>query len=225
MPVARRLISRGVHPAAGLAFMLAAPILNPIVLLSTYIAYSGRGLGAEMVLGRTGLGLVVAAAAGFVIARSIEGDVLRPRSQAAHDHHDHGTARGKREAFTDHLSSDFLFMGKFIVIGAAVAATMQTVIPQNVVSGVAGSAVIGPLALMGIAFMLSLCSEADAFVAVSFTAFPLGSHLAFLVFGPIVDTKLAILYGATFRRQFVLRLLLAVVPLVLVGSIVFEALI
>ncbi|MDQ3941160.1 MAG: permease, partial [Actinomycetota bacterium] len=51
VPVARRLIRRGVHPAAGLAFMLASPIFNPIVLASTWVAYSTRGVALEMVLG------------------------------------------------------------------------------------------------------------------------------------------------------------------------------
>ena len=84
---------------------------------------------------------------------------------------------------------------------------------------------IGALALMGMAIALSLCSEADAFVAVSFTAFPLGSQLAFLVLGPAVDAKLAVIYGATFRERFVLRLLIVSVPIVLAGALIFDALV
>lgn len=82
--------------------------------------------------------------------------------------------------------------------------------------------IVGALALMGLAFVLSLCSEADAFVAVSFVQFPLGSQLAFLVFGPVVDAKLALLYGATFRRRFVVRLIAVALPVVLAGSLWFE---
>jgi uncharacterized membrane protein YraQ (UPF0718 family) len=63
VPVARRLILHGVHPGAGIAFMLAAPILNPVVLFSTAVAYSGRE-AVTMVLARAGLGLVLATAAG-----------------------------------------------------------------------------------------------------------------------------------------------------------------
>lgn len=84
---------------------------------------------------------------------------------------------------------------------------------------------LGSLALMGLAFVLSLCSEADAFVAVSLGQFPLGSQLAFLVFGPVVDAKLAFLYGATFRRRFVVRLVVVAVPVVLAGSLWFEAMV
>jgi uncharacterized membrane protein YraQ (UPF0718 family) len=226
VPVARRLIVRGVHPAAGIAFMLAAPVMNPIVLLSTWVAYSGRGNAVEMVAGRVVFGLGLAALAGVAIGRFGSTGLLRPRhSDGGHHHgHDHANGHGssRREQYVEHLASDFLFMGKFIVLGAALAAAMQTLIPQSIVSGIAGSAVLAPLALMGLAFMLSLCSEADAFVAVSFTDFTLGSQLAFLVFGPMLDTKLALLYGATFRRAFALRLLLVAVPFLLLASLVFD---
>jgi uncharacterized membrane protein YraQ (UPF0718 family) len=87
---------------------------------------------------------------------------------------------------------------------------------------VANDPILGALALMALAFALSLCSEADAFVAVSFTSFSLGSQLAFLVLGPVLDTKLAVLYGATFRRQFALRVLAVAGPVALAGALVFD---
>ena len=226
VPVARRLIARGMHPAAGLAFMLASPVLNPVVLASTVVAYSGRGLAVEMVLGRAGLGLILAIVAGWAIGVDDARSLLRPR---ADDHTEDGEefhARGARaRAFFDHLGSDFFFMGRFVVLGASLAALLQTAIPQSIVSGIARTPILGALALMGIAFVLSLCSEADAFVAVSFVQFPLGSQLAFLVFGPVVDAKLTFLYGATFRRRFVARLVVVAVPVVLAGSLWFEALV
>jgi uncharacterized protein len=229
VPVARRLILRGVHPAAGIAFMLAAPVINPIVLASTWVAYSGRGSGLEMVLGRAGLGLALAALVGIAIGRLGRDTLLRPRRADAHAHgHDHSLHAGTRGRwrrgadFVEHVASDFLFMGKFIVLGAAVAAALQTVIPQNIVNGIAGTPVLAAISLMALAFMLSLCSEADAFVAVSLTAFSPGSQLAFLVFGPMVDTKLVLLYGGTFRRQFALRLMLIAVPFLLVTTFLFD---
>lgn len=226
VPVARRLISRGLHPSAGLAFMLAAPIINPIVLLSTVVAYRGRGIAAEMVVGRASLGLLLAMVAGWALGSQGAKGLLRSRDEDDDHDHDHDRETGGRgRAFVEHLASDFFFMGRFIVIGGALAAALQTLIPQDIVAGVATTPVIGSLALMGIAFVLSLCSEADAFVAVSFTQFPLGSQLAFLVFGPVVDAKLSFLYGATFRRRFVVRLIVVAVPVVLAGSLWFEALV
>ena len=222
VPVARRLISKGLHPSAGLAFMLASPILNPIVLISTAVAYSGRGVATQMVIGRAGLGIILALAAGWAIGGDEAKDLLRPRPDDVPAQHDSDRPGSRFSAFTDHLAADFFFMGRFVVLGGAIAALMQTAIPQSIVSGVASTPIVGALALMGLAFVLSLCSEADAFVAVSFVQFPLGSQLAFLVFGPVVDAKLALLYGATFRRRFVLRLLAIALPVTLAGSLWFE---
>ena len=116
-------------------------------------------------------------------------------------------------------------MGKFIVLGAALSAFVQAAVPQSVVSAVGGAPVLSALSLMAVAYVLSLCSEADAFIAASFTSFSPGAQLAFLVLGPIADLKLSVLYGATFRRWFVPRLLLVAVPLIVGGSLVFGALV
>jgi uncharacterized membrane protein YraQ (UPF0718 family) len=220
VPVARRLIARGVHPGAGISFMLASPVLNPIVLTSTWVAYGGQTRGAEMVAGRAGLGLLAACAAGLAIGRTRATDLLRPRG-VEHGHSHAGAERSG--AFASHLVADFLFMGKFIVLGAALSALVQAAVPESTISTVGGAPVLSAVSLMAVAFVLSLCSEADAFIAASFTSFSLGAQLAFLVFGPLADLKLSVLYGATFRRWFLARLLLATVPLIVIGTLIFEA--
>jgi len=226
VPVGRRLIARGVEPGAAIAFMLAAPVLNPIVLASTWVAYGGHMRAAEMVAARASLGLVTAAAVGFAFSRAKPGELLRPRPADYEHDHDHGEAgAGRPVAFSTHLVSDFLFMGKFIVLGAGLSALVQVALPGSVISALGGAPVVSSLALMAVAFVLSLCSEADAFIAASFGSFTPGAQLAFLVFGPLADMKLTVLYGATFRRWFVGRLLLVAIPIVLVGSLVFEALV
>lgn len=223
VPVARRLIQRGMHPSAGVAFMLASPVFNPIVLLSTWVAYSPRGLGPQMVVGRAFLGFIVALVAGWALGTEGARDLLKQKKgwgPAEGTEHQHSGR--KQAAFVRHVTSDFFFMGKFLVAGAALSAGFQTLLPQALVSGVARTAVVGTLALMAIAFLSSLCSEADAFVAVSFSQFPLGSQLAFLVFGPVFDLKLVFLYSAAFARRFVMNLGFVAVALVLAGSLMFE---
>jgi uncharacterized membrane protein YraQ (UPF0718 family) len=160
-----------------------------------------------------------------VIGRHVGDGLLRAGTEEADSSQHHGQDGSWSErlpAFFDHAASDFLFMGKFLVLGAALAAFMQTTVPQSWISPIADAPVLSTLMLMALAFVLSLCSEADAFVAASFTDFSLGSQLGFLVFGPMVDTKLAVLYGATFRRWFVIRLVLVTVPLILVGCLLFD---
>ena len=230
VPVARRLIVKGLMPSAAVTFMLAAPVLNPIVVASTAVAYRGRDILWPMVLGRAGLGFLVAMAVGYVVSDETKEQLLRNRSRiAGHEHEPSSQSSGsgawtKATSFFGHLSGDFVFMARFLVIGAMVAAALQTFVPQSVIGGVAGMPVLNILAMMGLAFLLSLCSESDAFVAASFVQFGVGAQLAFLVFGPMVDTKLGILYGATFRQGFFRTVVIVVTTCTLVGCLWIEVL-
>lgn len=222
VPVARRLASKGLSPAAAVTFMLSAPVLNPVVIASTFVAYQGRDTLWPMVLGRTGLGLFAAMAVGWVVANRRPEELLRPRAE---DEHEHVHDEGKSKAFFGHLAGDFVFMGRFLVIGAIVAALLQTFVPQSIIGRVADTPVLALIAMMALAFVLSLCSESDAFVAASFVQFGVGAQLAFLVFGPMVDTKLGILYTATFSRGFFKIVVIAVTAAVLAGTLWIEVLI
>lgn len=244
VPVARRLMAKGMAPAAGIAFMLAAPAINPVVLASTWVAYEGRGNALEMTLGRAAVGLFVAVVAGVVIGRLSTKSLLRERPASASEAvtaasryaHDHGqdaldadgcaiSATGskprKGRLFAAHVADDFLFMGRYLVIGAALAAVIQVILPQDIITGLGDLPVLSTLALMGLAFVMALCSEADAFVAISFTQFRFASQLGFLNFGPIVDTKLLALYGATFTRGFIRALLPVAIITVVAATVVF----
>jgi uncharacterized membrane protein YraQ (UPF0718 family) len=224
VPVARRLLLRGLTPAAAVTFMLAAPIVNPVVILSTVFAFQGRETLALMVGGRVGLGLAVAIIGGLVASRALA-PALRDREPAAcaHDHHHaHGASRAAR--FAGHLSADFTFMLRFMLIGALVAACIQTLVPQDAIEQVASSAVLAIGAMMLLAFALSLCSESDAILISSFTQFSPASQLAFLVFGPMVDTKLVALYGGAFGRRFVQLLVPTVATATFLGCLWIEAL-
>ncbi|MDQ3957238.1 MAG: permease [Actinomycetota bacterium] len=222
VPVARRLAAKGLSPAAAVTFMLAAPILNPVVIASTFVAYRGRDSMWPMVLGRAGLGLVAAVAVGWVIANKTKTELLRPRPDDEEQEH---AGEGRASAFFGHLSGDFVFMGRYLVLGATVAAALQTFVPQSVIGSVAGTPVVDLLAMMVLAFVLSLCSESDAFVAASFVQFGVGAQLAFLVFGPMVDTKLGFLYSATFTRGFLRTVIVAVAAVVLAGTLWIEVLV
>ena len=116
-------------------------------------------------------------------------------------------------------------MGRYLVIGAVVAATLQTFVPQSVIGAVAQTPVVSLVALMALAFVLSLCSESDAFVAASFVQFGPAAQLAFLVFGPMVDTKLGFLYSGTFTRGFLRTVVLVVGAVTLAGTLWLEVLV
>ena len=221
VPVARRLASKGLSPSAAVTFMLAAPILNPIVIAATVVAYRGRETLWPMVVGRAGLGLAAAMTVGWALGRRSPAELLRSRSENHHDHHGPSRVAG----FFSHLSSDFLFMGRYLVLGATVAAGMQTFVPQSLIGAVAGTPIVDLVAMMLLAFVLSLCSESDAFVAASFTQFGVGAQLAFLVFGPLIDIKLGFLYKGTFNRGFLWRVIALVGGVTLAGTLWIEVLI
>jgi uncharacterized protein len=214
VPVARRLARKGLAPSSAITFMLAAPIVNPVVIASTFVAYRGREILWPMVLGRTVLCLLCAIAVGWVVGNR-RSDLVPP---ADTDESDHEHA-GRQESFFGHLAGDFVFMGRYLVVGAAVAAAMQTFVPQSIIGSIAGTAVVDILAMMGLAFLLSLCSESDAFVAASFVQFGAASQLAFLVFGPMVDMKLLALYLGVFGPGVARTILVASAAATLVGSL------
>jgi uncharacterized membrane protein YraQ (UPF0718 family) len=220
VPVARRLAQKGLMPSAAVTFMLAAPVLNPVVIASTFFAYRGRSSLWTMVLGRFGLGLLVAIAVGWVVGERSKEELLRERPD---DRHAHRVELGRPEArwrlFVVHMGNDFLFMGRYLLLGATVAALVQTFLPAGVLTGIAGLPVISIVVMMGLAGVLSLCSESDAFIAASFVQFGPSAQLAFLVFGPMVDMKLVALYAGTFRRGFVRSVVITVAVATLVGTL------
>src|SRR5690606_14334666 len=66
VPIARRLVQQGVAPAAALSFLLAAPAVNPVVLVSTAVAFPGEPAG---VVARFLGSLLTACAMGWLWSR------------------------------------------------------------------------------------------------------------------------------------------------------------
>ena len=219
VPVARRLARKGLAPSAAVTFMLAAPILNPVVVASTFVAYRGRETLWVMVLGRMGLGFLAAVAVGWVVGNTRMDDLLKPRPDEDDVDLEASDDESRWTRFVSHLSGDFLFMGRFLVLGAAIAAGVQTFVPQTIVSSVASLPVLSLLAMMGLAFVMSLCSESDAFVAASFTQFGPAAQLAFLVSGPMIDLKLGALYAGTYSKGFLRTVTVSVVAVTLAGTL------
>ncbi len=219
VPVARRLIAKGLAPSAAVTFMLAAPVVNPVVIASTFVAFRGRSSLWAMVGGRFALGLAVAIAVGWVVGDRSRQELLRPRADDETPQPlELSPPEPRWSTFFVHLGNDFLFMGRFLLLGATIAALVQTFLPASVIDGVARTPVVAIVVMMGLAFVLSLCSESDAFIAASFTPFGTAAQLAFLVFGPMVDFKLAALYMGTFRRGFLPTLIVVVAATTLVGA-------
>jgi uncharacterized protein len=214
VPIARRLIDKGVSAHTVITYMLAAPVINPVVLISTYVAFGGD---LALVLGRTAIVGVTAALSGWLLGRGRPQDLLNrgPRSIPATTA-DHGAAPcchhpGEFEpAWTDRwvaldvmrrTALEFMDMGKYLIAGALAAAAFKVLLPWQLIQVFAGSLPAAVGLLMALAVLLSVCSEADAFVAASLVYFPSAAQLAFMSIGPMVDLKLIGMYFFTFQKR------------------------
>jgi uncharacterized membrane protein YraQ (UPF0718 family) len=209
VPIAGRLCARGVQPAAAVAFMLAAPAVNPVVVVATAVAFPGQ---PRMVLGRFCGSLLTSMVVGLVWSR-VGGQawVQRARDRLADDH------EGPRWlAFTSAARHDLWDAGGWLVVGAAAAATLQVLVPRSLLLAVADQPLLAVGVLGGLAVLLAICSEADAFVAASLREFSLTARLVFLVVGPAVDVKLIAMQAGLFGRRFAARF----APLTFVAAVV-----
>ena len=196
VPIAGRLVQRGALPAAALTFLLSAPAINPVVLVSTAVAFPGN---PEVVAARALASLLAATVVGLIWAR-FGNDKFLERARRRHTHDGPPLS-----VLVETAQHDLLQAGGFLIIGAATAATLQTVVPRSILDGVASSGLASVLALAGLAVVMAICSEADAFVAASLTQFSLTARLAFMVVGPMVDVKLIALQTGTFGGRFAVR--------------------
>lgn len=202
VPITRRLMAKGVPLYAAIPFMLTGPVINPIVLFSTFIAF---GNNWEMVLYRGGVALLVAVIVGGVL--SIQFKESQLKNDVA-DHVHRKSFKGKFIGMLKHSIDELFSVGKFLILGAFVAALIQTTVKTSTLLDVGQGPLSSNLVMMGLAYVLSLCSEADAFVAASFrSTFSTGSLVAFLVFGPMLDIKNTLMLLGTFKAKFVLYLM------------------
>jgi uncharacterized membrane protein YraQ (UPF0718 family) len=241
--VMRRLLRKGLPLSCCVAYMLAGPILNPVVLFSTWVAFRDHGVGPEMVGLRAGLGFVVAVVTGLVVhgqwARygtslltptaippSLEPPSVRALGMAeeAADRREHGHVHPHpRRSVFKRLSNisatalhDFVDITVFLILGAVLAAVAKLYVSADQVEQLSTQEpYLAIPAMMLMAVLMCLCSEADAFVAASFTKMHASAKLAFLVLGPMLDLKLLMMYTRVYRARLIAVIVACVVLQVL----------
>lgn len=217
IPVVRRLIQKGVPIHAGIAILTAAPILNFIVFGSTFYAFQGK---PSIYIGRMLLCIITAMITASIIYVFFSGqNILRNQSSdfTALEHHKHKHSKIKR--IMNHCVDEFFLVSKYFMFGVLLASAAQVYLDRSTIAESGSDPVLGTAFMMGLAFILSLCSEADAFVAAAFQhSVPEQSILAFLVFGPMLDLKNTLVMLSSFRIKFVLFFILIVSVIVFLLS-------
>jgi uncharacterized membrane protein YraQ (UPF0718 family) len=228
IPIMRRLIRKGLPLSACTAYLLAGPIINVVVFGSTLTAFLNHEknstanlhqMGSWWMTGmRMGLGYVVAVGTSLVVewqyrryGNKLLTPLAMPPAQPLPGEEAEANGNGRKKSWGERLSNvtettlhDFVDIMVFLIIGAFISAVFGQVFSHEQVAAFGhGYPVLAILGMMGMAVILCLCSEADAFVAASYTQLAPSAKLAFLTLGPMLDLKLYFMYTRVFRPRLI----------------------
>lgn len=222
VPIIRRLVGKGVPIAAAIGFMLTGPLINPIVIASTYMAFGNDFKIAAL---RMGIGFGIAIIVALLVGMLFKGTQFKSSvSFGSHSHSKNQSFLEKFWAMLQHSIDEFFDMAKYLIIGAFLAALVQTYMPAKTLLEIGSGTASSLAVMMGLAYFLSLCSEADAFIGASFSSiFPSTSILGFLIFGPMIDLKNTLIMMSVFRIKFVMTVLALVAGTVFTILMLFSS--
>ncbi len=223
VPFARGLMMRGFTVPETLTFLIAAPIVNPIVIITTHQAF---GFDDGILIARLVGGFAVANLIGWLYSRHPDPDGLVTERFAAScelandPDATRGLDRGRRSLaqFVVELRA----VMPALIIGSALAGAVQVLVPRSALLAIGSNPALSIVAMILLAMIVSICSNVDSFFALSFAStFTPGSIVAFLLVGPLVDVKMLALLRTTFRTKVLVGLVVIVVLFaVAVGSVV-----
>jgi hypothetical protein len=218
VPVARRLVQKGVPPYAAVTFLLSAPVINPVVIFATYVAFKndlfifyGRFILTFLIAGLIGLILSLNKDQNSILKPSFAAGLKSKKSTHTHQHANTAVTEARQE---------FLEMTSVLSLGSLIASIVQIAIPRTVISAL-GSAPIGSvLAMTFLAFITSICSNVDSFFALGFVNnFTQSSILAFLVLGPMLDIKALLMMTTTFKTKAILGISFLILQFTLIFTL------
>ncbi len=222
VPVAKQLLEKKLPLGSSISFLLGAPILNPIVITTTIIAFPQTPI---IWWGRIGLGFLIAVLVGHLFSFASSQEALNKKNPAKNSNcHSHQHCNCAHQSSTwqnliQHLFTEFVNMFSVLIFGAFLAALMQTFFPREIILSIASSPLLAILAMMSLAFVISICSTTDAFFILAYThQFSTASILAFLVFGPMIDIKALMMMKTVYKTKILIYLVLLIGLLVLTST-------
>lgn len=242
VPVMRRLLRKGLPLSCCIAYMLAGPIINVVVIMSTYVAFEPHGKPGHYIIGlRIGLGFLVAVGTALIVhwLHSRFGNALLTPLAQPKPADPPNTVRAlaiigqpdvavepeqKPKTWTQRLGNitetvlhDFVDITVFLTLGAVLSAISRLYLTPDRINHLSVSYPLLSIAIMmGAAILMCLCSEADAFVAASYKTLHPAAKLSFLVLGPMLDLKLIMMFTRVFRSKLIWTLIVSLTVQVLV---------
>lgn len=211
VPLSRGLVMRGLSVPEAMTFLVAAPIVNPVTILTTYQAF---GWDDGILVARIVGGFVIANLVGWLFSRHPEPDALLTRSfsatcaRARGGDHAHG---GRWSRSLEAFALETTAMLPALLVGSAVAGAIQVGVSRDVLATLGSNPVWSVFVLMLLAFVVSVCANVDAFFILAFgSTFLPGAIVAFLLFGPVIDIKMLALLRTTFTVRTLALLTLVV---------------
>ena len=207
VPIASRLTQKGVPLSDAMVFLLAAPAVSPVTILSTLYAFPGQ---PSYLLARALAGILIAVLAGGILnlTRARAEDVLLSSvTVSCACSVDTVPCKSRTELIFVLTGKEFISMGKYVVVGALSCAVLQQIIPASLFRRRGMPLIVPILLMLALAFFMSVCSTANAFIGRSFlNVFPAAAVLCFIVMGPMLDLSNLFLLTGTFRKSFVCKL-------------------
>ena len=225
IPVSKRLLKKKVPINVAVSFMLASPIINPVVLLSTYYAFYDKN--PEIFWFRLIFGIVIALLIGIIIGiifnkkTVIKNELLDDDCCDCHehDHHHKHTIKEDLLSITKHTANDLFEVVKYLMFGAFIASTIQVILPRNILLVFNNNETLSIITLMLFAYLISLCSTSDSFVGKSLlSTFSKGSIMAYLLLGPMIDIKNTFVLLGNYKRNFVITLISLIFVVIFIFS-------
>lgn len=233
IPVSKRLIKKKVPLNVAVSFMLASPIINPVVLLSTYYAFYKTN--PEIFWYRLLFGILIALIIGIIIGIVFGNkEVIQSgieEDEHDHDHccscceheraHKHHHKDSKLVSIFKHTAIDMFEVVKFLMFGALIASLVQVLLPRGVLVMFNDNQAIAIIALMLFAYLISLCSTSDSFVGKSLMAsFPESAIIGYLLLGPMIDIKNTVVLLGNYNKKFVATLIGLIIAIIFIFSLV-----
>lgn len=233
VPIVHQFVKKGVPVHTAFAFMLTAPIINPIVIFSTFIAFGNSWqMASWRVMGSFFVALVIGVWLAYFQKDAVLKEKISSKVEEDHHHHVHEEEHSDKNEpknrlihqtghVLTHSIDEFFDTGRYLIIGGLIAAAMQTYLPTRMMLTLGSTKILAIIIMLLLAFTMSLCSEADAFIGSSLLSlFGTAPVAAFLVFGPMVDIKNLLMMKRYFTGRFILSLI-GLIALSVVGFTLF----